>query len=267
MPNFPFQWLNHLAGKLSTQKLPYPLLQKFLKFYVQQYQVNMQESLEPLESFTQFHDFFTRKIRPELRTIDSSSPAIISPVDGKISQYGKINQGKLIQAKGKNYSLENLIGKESSPDFQEGNFITFYLSPKDYHRFHAPYASILKKGISFSGNFYPVNSWGVRNVDQLFCKNERLLLFLETDHGPMGMLMVGALVVGKIKLLFEQKMNAGTKVWDPPFAFQKGEELGYFSLGSTVILLFPKGKMQLSNFTTDEPIFLGQKIGAWMDAL
>lgn len=260
--------LSQLLGTLAETKLPKPLLKAFLQQYIAYYKVNSKEIEQPLESFASFQDFFTRSLPAGARPLVDDPATIIAPVDGTLSEFGVIENGKMMQAKAKSYQLEDLVGKEQAPFFENGLYATLYLSPKNYHRFHSPFAGILKEGVYFPGDLNPVNAYGVEKVEQLFCKNERFLLFIETNYGRIGMLMVGALVVGKIVLNFHAgRFQPGINRWDPPFSIVKGEELGCFKLGSTVILLFPAGVCNFNLLEKGQELQLGMQLGRWVERL
>lgn len=229
--------ISRLMGQLAALKLPLFFREPFLKAFGRFFGVNFSEIAEPLSSFKTLQDFFIRRLRPGLRPIDSAQ--IISPCDGAFGQCGKIEQGLLLQIKGRSYQLTDLLG-ESAPEFENGYFTTIYLSPKDYHRFHMPVTAPVTKARYIPGCLWPVNAWAVKNINRLFCVNERIVCWL----GQEAILVaVGATMVGKVKLAFDPdlttniKGSAGILKHYETRVLQKGEELGYFEFGSTVVLL------------------------------
>lgn len=240
-----------LAGVLAEVKNE-SVKNAVIQSFIRKFKVNMQEALhEDPKSYECFNDFFIRHLKPECRPIANSS--IISPVDGKVSEIAEIHDGQLIQAKGKYYSVEELLGEETSftQSFKQGRFTTLYLSPKDYHRIHMPIAGKLTRMKFIPGTLFSVQPTTVQVVPRLFVRNERLVLHFETAIGPMALVMVGAIIVGAMgtswhgdiqRTKVSQEFNYSNKSLD------KGEELGYFKLGSTVVLLFAEGhKMAWNN--------------------
>ncbi|KTC91457.1 archaetidylserine decarboxylase [Fluoribacter dumoffii] len=240
----PQHGLTTLAGCLAEvkhDKIKNYIIQRFIN----KYQVNMSEALiEDPTAYACFNDFFIRYLKPDCRPLASAD--IISPVDGCVSEIGAIEQGQLIQAKGHNYSVEDLLmcNTETAAQFVNGRFATLYLSPKDYHRVHMPMDAELISMTYMPGALFSVQPSTVRVVPRLFARNERLAVFFSTQVGPMVMVMVGATIVGaigtrwhgdikrgKARMVFEYNQHE-RKV------FAQGDEMGYFKLGSTVVLLF-----------------------------
>jgi phosphatidylserine decarboxylase len=256
-----------LMGKLADLQVPSPLLLSFIRVYSRLYEVNLKEIKLPLSGFKSFNEFFTRELVPEARSVDSDPKSITSPVDGKVAEFGPIKNQLLIQTKGIQYSLVDLVGKKHSITFDDGFFVTLYLSPSDYHRIHSPAAGKVHEFSYFSGNLWPVNAIGVANVGGLFSLNERVLTLLEGEYGKIAVIKVGATVVGKIKLDYSDlTSNSGNKTQlhlpvFPPKIYAKGQELGQFQLGSTVILLFEKNRFKPQNLQRDEKITMGQVMG------
>lgn len=272
----PKKGLTAFAGcmaEVKTPKIKNHLIQKFIKTY----QVNMSEALiEDPTAYACFNDFFIRHLKPECRPLAAAD--ILSPVDGCISELGPIVSGQLIQAKGKDYSVEELLAcdKATAQQFEQGHFATLYLSPKDYHRVHMPMAGRLVSMNYIPGALFSVQPTTARVVPKLFARNERLAIFFDTAIGPMAMVMVGATVVGAIGTSWhgdikrlKQKVAFDYTHDKREIQLDQGEEMGYFKLGSTVVLLFAKGQQMKweSSLKAGESIRFGQAIGAFVEGV
>lgn len=244
--------LSNLMGKLANQST---LNQIAINWFVKHYQVNMSEAKQPnISHYKTFNDFFTRELKDGTRPFDTASEKLISPVDGMISQIGDIDQGRIIQAKGRDYSVLELLGGQptQAEPFRDGKFATLYLSPKDYHRVHMPIDGILKSMTYIPGKLFAVKPLTAETVPELFARNERLAMFFETELGPMAVVMVGAMIVGAMKTTWHGKINRSKQIqqWDyskekpEKKKYNKGDELGLFQLGSTVILVLPNNSYQ-----------------------
>lgn len=263
----PKNLLSRAFGALADAKLPSPLLLSVLKIYAKAYKVRLDEAKKPLEEMKNFTEFFTRELKEGARPIHPERDAVISPVDGTIAEFGPIKQGLLTQTKGVYYSLADLVGEEMAQEFAEGFFLTIYLSPADYHRIHAPVPGKVSRFAYFSGKLWPVNQFGVSHVAGLFSVNERLVTPLESPGGLVGVVKVGATVVGKIKTKYTDLASnegRGTAINLPVFpamSFDKGDELGLFQLGSTVILLFQKDRFSPLDLKPGKKLRMGQLLG------
>ncbi len=232
-------------GKLADIKAPTPLLMGVIQTYAKHYQIDLSEMKTPWAEIACFNDFFTRELKEETRPIDQGKDTLISPVDGTLAEWGPIENHLLVQTKGIYYSLVDLVGAKEAQRFTKGTFLTLYLSPADYHRIHTPFAGQVNRFSYFSGNLWPVNRFGVEEVGGLFALNERIYTPIETAHGPIGMVKVGATVVGKIRTTYSpvtSNQGQGTTLdlpVEPAVGYEKGQEIGRFQLGSTVILLLP----------------------------
>ncbi len=222
-----------------------------IKRFIRHYGVNMEiaEKSNPSDYET-FNSFFTRALKQDARAIDSSDGSLVFPVDGTVSRLGKIESGRIIQAKGFDYSINTLLGgdRKDSDTLRDGSFITIYLSPKDYHRVHIPCAGKLKKMIFIPGKLYSVNPLTVSHINDIFARNERVVCVFETDFGDMYMVLVGATVVGSMETVWAGTVKEKTiETWDYSdrnITFKKGDEIGRFKLGSTVICCFPKNTVE-----------------------
>ncbi|MGK0700713.1 archaetidylserine decarboxylase [Priestia flexa] len=220
---------------------------RIIKPYSKIYRINLDEMNQPLDSYPNFTAFFTRTLKAEARKVAPNPYTLASPVDGKVAEYGDIKEGTLIQAKGIDYQVEQLLGctKEEAEKFDGGTFLTIYLSPSDYHRIHMPLAGEVTKATYIPGRLFPVNRIGVEHVPGLFTKNERLVTYIDTKAGQVALVKVGAFIVGSVQVPYG---NHTTNVKYGKYYttsvsnafYEKGEEVGLFEFGSTVVLLFEK---------------------------
>jgi phosphatidylserine decarboxylase len=237
---------------------------RFTSWFVSNYKVNLNEAqLEDIEEYKHFNDFFTRALKDGSRPIFDSK--VVSPVDGVVSQFGSIKEALIVQAKGKKYSVEALLAENSKNDLYT-SFVTIYLSPKDYHRIHMPFDGSLKSMKYIPGNLFSVNQRTVNNIDQVFARNERLVCYFETEYGEIALVMVGAIFVGSMETSWEGQITPpytkSIKTYDydsRQIELSKGKELGRFNMGSTVILLMPKGAPKL-NLQVRQVLNMGQSI-------
>ena len=248
----PQHWLSRLTGWLAEVRYPIWLKNAVIERFVQHFEVNMAEAeqADP-KAYANFNEFFTRPLRSGARPIAEAD--IVCPADGAISQLGEIEEGRIFQAKGQYFSTRELLGgdEERAAQFQDGQFATIYLSPRDYHRVHMPIAGQLTATSYIPGKLFSVNAVTVENVERLFARNERLVCYFDTDVGPMAMILVGAMIVAGIETVWSGQVAPADRVTvvsdfqalPEAVSLAKGEEMGRFKLGSTVILLFPKGSM------------------------
>jgi phosphatidylserine decarboxylase len=225
-----------------------------IRRFVARYGVNMAEAAEPdITRYASFNDFFTRALKPGARPLADS--ALVSPVDGAISQFGAIEGDQIFQAKGHQYSSTALVGGDTAlaAPFHGGHFATLYLSPKDYHRIHMPCAGNLTRMIHVPGELFSVNPSTARGVPGLFARNERVVCIFKGDRGPWALVLVGATIVGSMATVWHGVVNPprpGTvREWrydDREVRLAQGAEMGRFLLGSTVVLLFPPGPLNFN---------------------
>ena len=226
-----------------------------IKWFIGRYQVNMTEAANPdIRSYATFNDFFTRALRSDARPLAPDN--FICPVDGAISQFGAIAHDQLFQAKGHTYSTTALVGGDSdlAAQFQDGSFATIYLSPKAYHRIHMPCDGRLTRMIYVPGDLFSVNPVTARGVPGLFARNERVVCVFDSEHGPFVLTLVGATIVGSMATVWHGLVNpprtADVRVWqydNEPVLLKKGDEMGRFLLGSTVVMLFKKDTLQFNS--------------------
>ncbi len=241
-----------------------------INWFVKRYNVNMAEAANPdTASYNSFNTFFTRPLRADARPL--AAAPLVSPVDGAISQCGPIAGDRVFQAKGHSYSTLALLGGDAAlaAEFQDGQFATLYLSPRDYHRIHMPCAGQLKRMVYVPGELFSVNPTTARGVRGLFARNERVVCVFDGEFGPFVMVLVGATIVGSMATVWHGVVNPprpGTvREWTYEMgniALAQGEEMGRFLLGSTVVMLFPKGAMQFKpDWTPTRAIVMGEAMG------
>ena len=241
----PQHWASKLMFRFARIENTW-LKNAFTHWFVKAYQVNLSEAnREHVEDYKHFNDFFTRSLKSNARPIADS--AIICPVDGAVSQVGKINNTQILQAKSRDYSVDQLLANNPrSSEFTDGFFTTIYLSPKDYHRIHMPYDAKLVSMDYIPGDLFSVNQQTAQKVDNLFARNERVVCYFETEFGFCAFVLVGAIFVGSMQTVWHGKINPPYKKQVQHFDYQhqnitlkKGDELGRFNMGSTVIMLMP----------------------------
>jgi len=258
--------ISRLVGKLAAAKLGW-LTTKLIDVFIKAYDINMSEAkLKNASDFSTFNDFFTRELEEGARTIDQDADTLCYPVDGAISQQGDIIEGKLIQAKGFDYSLTSLLGGDArtAAPFQKGKFSCIYLAPKDYHRIHMPMAATLREMIYVPGELFSVNPLTANNVPDLFARNERVVTIFDTDRGALAMVLVGATIVASIETTWAGTITppAGKDIfrWQYPatgvdaITFKKGDEMGRFKLGSTVVSAFAPNMVEFAPDAQSETV-------------
>lgn len=262
----PKQALTQLIGRLANLQAG-STTTTVIKWFIQHYQVDMSEAANPdPTAYPSFNAFFTRALRPEARPLAQAD--WICPVDGAISQLGPIQGEQIFQAKGHHYSTQALVGGDAqlATQFQDGNFATIYLSPRDYHRIHMPCAGKLLRMIHVPGELFSVNPTTARGVPGLFARNERVVCVFEGPFGPFVMVLVGATIVGSMATVWHGIVNpprtGKIREWDyaqQDVQLAQGAEMGRFLLGSTIVLLTPKSDMQFNTeWQTAKPVRLGE---------
>lgn len=247
-------WKNFLIGQVTRR-----------------FAVDMDEAAQPeLSSYPHFNAFFTRHLKPGARPIESDPNALLCPADGRVSQAGPISAGRIFQAKGQEFSATELLGDSAAAEpYRDGQFITVYLSPRDYHRVHMPMAGTLLETLHVPGRIFSVAPKAVQSIPRLFARNERLVCHFQGEHGPFTLVLVGALLVSSV-----------STVWGdleiPPYAsnilrrdyrqsgirLERGAEMGRFNMGSTVILLLPDPGPRLdAGLLPEQPVRVGSGIG------
>lgn len=261
-------------GAWAANRRAGPLATPCIRFFVRRYGVNLLEAAQAKpRAYPSFSAFFTRALRDGIRPQPGDPAALASPVDGVVSACGAIEGDTLIQAKGIGYAARALLGDEESAErYRNGSFLTLYLRPHDYHRIHAPLAGDLRSIRHIPGRLWPVRPWAVEEVPGLFTRNERLVLEFDSEAGAYALAMVGALMVGGLETVVTGPIRRGRlepRLWnleDAPRRFARGEEIGRFNFGSTVILLLPPGGPALdAGLAPGMEIRLGQSLSRRAD--
>ncbi|EPG67610.1 archaetidylserine decarboxylase [Leptospira wolffii] len=261
-----------LFGILASLRLPRFIMIPILRAFAKAYKINVDEAELEIQEYNSLNQFFTRALKAGARIIDSAENAMVSPVDARITGFGDIHDQVILQAKGVDYNLKELIGGEKYlSKFQNGKYITFYLSPQDYHRIHSPaYGRIL--GYYYEpGKLFPVNELAVFGIRGLFPKNERLITFLQTEYGLVAVIKVGASNVGRIRVTYDKKIITNTLIRtakeedykDVSIMIDKGAELGRFEMGSTVILVIEKDSFDFGELPLNDKVTYGTPIGTF----
>jgi phosphatidylserine decarboxylase len=266
--------LSRLVGKLAECRWPW-LKNTLISQFIKSYDVNMDEAEQSDRSaYPHFNAFFTRALRDGVRPVNPHPESIVCPADGTISQIGDIQNDRIFQAKGRYFSLMELLGgeQELASEFSGGRFATIYLSPRDYHRVHMPFAGSLRSMTYVPGDLFSVNDVTADNVPKLFARNERLVCVFDTRFGAMAMVLVGAMIVAAIETVWagqvtpykKQVHTTNYKGRRKPINLKKGEEMGRFKLGSTVILLFGKDAMSWQeSYVNGSATRMGEVMGSW----
>jgi phosphatidylserine decarboxylase len=271
MSALPKNALSRLVGRLTDARLPGALLRPAMRAFAAAYQIDLEAS-PPLESYPTFGQFFARPLLPGRRPMAPGDQVVVSPVDGLVSETGVAAGGKLVQAKGIDYSLGALLGDSRlGRRFQGGAWATIYLSPQDYHRIHFPLGGRVAGWRYVPGQLWPVNAASVRAVPGLFTVNERLVVLLDSPLGEVAIVAVGATVVGRVRASWDAAVPCTDRPgahelqafdYQAPIPVEKGAELGVFEMGSTVILVFAPGRVALDpRVVPGARVVMGQAIG------
>jgi phosphatidylserine decarboxylase len=268
----PKHLISRLVGLLAAMEGG-RLTQWLIRRFIQRYRVDMNEAQYPDPAhYLSFNDFFTRPLKDGVRPLVQGEELLAMPVDGAISQLAPIQQGRIIQAKGHDFSARALLGgdKALAEPFMGGDFATIYLAPRDYHRIHMPLDGVLRTMIYVPGELFSVNPLTAERVPELFARNERVVCIFDTAAGPMALVLVGATIVASIETVWAGTITppVGKRVqrwdYDPATAprLAKGEEMGRFKLGSTVVCLFAPGRVTLSDsLRPGTPTRMGTEFG------
>lgn len=271
----PKQALTVLAGWGASRQAG-SLTTSVIRRFVAHYGVAMDEAVNPdIASYKSFNDFFTRPLKPGARPIAATD--LVCPVDGAISQFGRIERDQIFQAKGHRYSTLALVGGDAAlaSQFEDGHFATLYLSPRDYHRIHMPCDGRLRRMIHVPGELFSVNPTTARGVPGLFARNERVVCVFDGPKGPFVLALVGATIVGSMATVWHGVVNpprvGRLRDWrygegDKPVRIAQGDEMGRFLLGSTVVMLFPKGDLRFNpSWAPELAVRLGEPMAAYGD--
>ena len=268
----PHHLLSRGVGVLAQNHL---LRKLFIRAFIKRYKVDLsQAKIQEVDKFENFNAFFTRELQSNARPLANVQGAIVCPADGAVSQLGNITDGNLLQAKGRHYSCKSLLAGDAQMAelFRAGKFVTVYLSPRDYHRVHMPMTGILKKTVYVPGKLFSVNQATADSVPNLFARNERLICLFGTEVGPMAVILVGAMIVAGIDTAWAGEVFPTTGKREiietdytnqaPAVELPLGSELGRFRLGSTAIVLFPRGAMEFeSSLEATSGVAMGQLLG------
>jgi phosphatidylserine decarboxylase len=244
----PRRLLSHIVGRLAALTGPGFIVRPVMAWFVRKYQINLAEAEKNFEDYPSLNALFTRRLKPGLRPL--ASDYFIHPADSKITQFGLIQEGTLVQAKGLTYKLSDFLGSlEKAQKYEGGVFIVYYLCPTDYHRVHAPVEGTVKDVRRLGLDLWPVNEASVSLIPQLFVTNERVVVSINSQLGPVETVLVGATNVGSIEIF--------PKIGD---FLQKGDELGVFQMGSTVVMIYPKSARVNVKALQSTPVQIGQAL-------
>jgi len=262
----PKRALTHFAGFVAARRSG-ARTARLIRWFVRKYGVDMSEAADPdIAHYASFNEFFTRALKPGARPLAAAD--MVCPVDGAISQLGVIDHDQIVQAKGHRYTTTALVGGDAAlaAQFEHGHFATLYLSPKDYHRIHMPCDGRLLRMIHVPGDLFSVNPATARGVPGLFARNERVVCVFETAHGPLVLALVGATIVGSMATVWHGVVNpprvTRLREWrydEQDVRLKQGDEMGRFLLGSTVVMLFPRGPLRFNPaWAPGRPVRLGE---------
>ncbi|MCL7940081.1 archaetidylserine decarboxylase [Halomonas sp. ATCH28] len=262
----PHHLLSRLVGGLADCRLPW-LKNALIKAFIRQFRVDMDEAAEPdPTAYATFNDFFTRALEEDARPVGEG---LVSPADGTLSQFGAVEAGQLLQAKGHRFSMMELLGDdgEAARRYLGGSFATVYLSPSDYHRVHMPASGTLTEMVYVPGRLFSVNAATTEHVPNLFARNERLVCHFDTEHGPMVVVLVGAMIVAAIETVWAGQITPLSGEvqrvrFDTPVRLEKGDEMGRFKLGSTVVMAFSEPVAFTDTIEPGAKVQMGQSLGS-----
>jgi len=268
----PHHLLSRLYGVAAECRVPV-VKNWMINAFIRRYGVDMSEAfVEDANAYETFNAFFTRELKPGVRILESDPQGVICPADGAISQLGPIEDGRIFQAKGHCCNVVDLLGGdiERAQPFVNGDFVTVYLAPRDYHRVHMPIAGTLREMIYVPGRLFSVNPITARHVPNLFARNERVVCLFDTEYGPMAVVLVGAMIVASIETVWAGLITAHKRKircvrYDEtaraPIRLERGAEMGRFKLGSTVIVLFGPNRIRWADTLLQfGPVKMGQRL-------
>ncbi len=268
--------LSYCFGRLAACQVVW-IKNLFIKGWIAYYKISLKEAeYESIDQYIHFNDFFTRKLKKNTRVLPQDNKIIVSPADGQLSQWGTITNGSLIQAKGFDFSSETLLGcsQKMASRFEKGSFLTVYLAPNDYHRVHMPCSARLKAIDYIPGRLFSVNLVTAAHIPNLFSNNERLICWFDTEAGLMAMVLVGAMLVASLNTVWTGTLTRANQriYWDVEALESKhslnltrGDEMGFFQLGSTVIVCFEANNVEfLKGLEKNSMTRMGQPLGQWV---
>ncbi|MCB9541772.1 MAG: archaetidylserine decarboxylase [bacterium] len=263
----PKNLLSRAVGAAAHAGLPEPVTRASVRWFARRYGIDLDEAEHPIEHYRTIGELFTRRLKPGARPIDRRPGVAVSPADGRISNSGRIEGGRLIQAKGRDYTVADLLrDRHDAERFENGAWVTVYLSPRDYHRVHHPVEGRITASRYIPGHLWPVNAAAVERVEDLFCVNERVVTFVDSPIGEVASVMVGATSVGHMTMTYDVEVltnrgrPAALKSYPDGLRIARGDELGMFRLGSTVVVLFADPDVEIEPLAEDQPVRMGQII-------
>lgn len=261
----PKNLISLVVGQAAQVQKPEKAALKLRDWFIKRYNINLAEAELPLHEYRSLAQLFTRKLKPGVRPL---ATGIVHPCDGVLTVAEHIENHRVIQAKGRHYSLPQLLNDSLAMEqYQGGTHIVYYLCPTDYHRVHAPLDAEIVSVIHVPGYLWPVNQWSTNNIDELFAVNERVIFNMKTPLGPVAMVMVGATNVGRISVSFDADICTNRmwqshlpfeKHYPKPIRIQKGDEMGVFNMGSTVVMVY--GPNMVNVLPHSGPVKLGEKV-------
>jgi phosphatidylserine decarboxylase len=242
------KWISQVTGQIAQSRVSKHLIPRFAKIYG----ISLNDAEKAIEEYTSLNDFFTRRLKPGLRPIDGQNNTLVSPVDGLITGIGEITDGQLLNVKGQNYTVEELLNlSPRMVNYVHGFYMVLYLSPTDYHRIHSPISGKVLETEHIPGKVYPVNDFGLRYMRRTLSRNERLITYIQHQTGEVAVVKVGAMNVSSIRYV-EPLANQ----------LERGQELAYFEFGSTVVLLMESGTFSPRiDLMTNSRVKMGEAIG------
>lgn len=266
----PKKILSRFVGAVVHLPLPRPVRVLAMGWFAARYRIDMSEAELPLEDYRSIGDLFVRRLKPGLRPVGSAP--VVHPADSRLTQSGPLDEGVLVQAKGRTYQLNEFLGPLDSSRYLNGRFATYYLCPTDYHRVHSPVTGVVRRVAHLPGALWPVNEWSTSSIPNLFSINERVAVEIETPAGPVAVVLVGATNVGQMSLSFwpefrdlsVRENRAWVKEFEPGIHLEKGQELGIFHMGSTVVLCLAPGVVP-ETWVAALPVGAQVRVGASFD--
>ncbi len=276
LPVVPKNDLSRLVGRVVHRPLPGWVGRKSVEWFARYYNINMDEAELPMDSYKSIGDLFTRRLRSGARPI---SGGIVHPADGRLTSAGVIEKSRCLQAKEKDYSVAEFVrSSQLSAALEGGTFFTYYLCPTDYHRVHSPVDGKITSLCHVPGEMWPVNDWSVSTIANLFSLNERVIVQIETPKGRCVLVMVAATNVGNMTMSFDESVRTNVRLgsravreksYQSPHPIRKGDEVGIFHMGSTVVMLYEKGMIppSVSESVSNQPVKLGETLYEGRDTL
>jgi phosphatidylserine decarboxylase len=256
----PKSHLSHFVGSLVHMRLPRTVSHRLIRWFARTYDIDVESASKQIHEYPSIGEFFTRELKPGVRPIEGT---VVSPVDGTLRSFGLVHEGRLEQVKGKTYSLHVFLGDDVlAREFEDGVFFNFYLSPQDYHHIHTPISGDVTKSVHVPGKLWPVNDWSLGAIEELFAVNERIVTYLQTDLGSVAVVMIGATNVGKMSVSYDtfitnvppRKVKTEVHDYPKPVRLEVGAKLGTFHMGSSVVVLFRKGVIDLEKVAVTAPM-------------